>query len=136
MNIFNNTSYEITEDKIINYGNYLAKNMNNYKCFSLILIDNKQMQEYNKEFRDKDYPTDVLTFCDEEEDYLGDIYINIDKVIEQANLYKHSEKREFLFLLTHGFLHLLGYDHQTKEEEVEMFSLQEKLLNEYNVIRS
>ena len=95
------------------------------------------MHELNYEFREKDYPTDVLTFCDldEEEQYLGDIIINIDKVIEQAQEYHHSEKRELLFLITHGFLHLLGYDHHTPSEEEEMFGLQEKLLQGYNIKR-
>ena len=66
---------------------------------------------------------------------LGDIYISIDRVISQAKEYGHSELREICFLATHGILHLLGYDHMTKEGEHEMFSLQEALLDEYGIKR-
>ena len=100
------------------------------------------MIEINKTYRGIDRPTDVISFAlEEDENYevkerlLGDIYISIDKVYEQAKEYEHSVKRELFFLVTHGFLHLLGYDHMTEEEEKEMFSLQEKILDEYGVKR-
>ena len=64
---------------------------------------------------------------------LGDIYISLDKARSQAEEYGHSFKREICFLAVHGFLHLLGYDHMTKEDEEEMFSLQELILNEANI---
>lgn len=139
MNLFNETENNrlINEDYIIEYCNYLVDTLKpNYK-FSLVFVESQRMHELNYEFREKDYPTDVLTFCDldQDEQYLGDIIINIDKVIEQAQEYRHSEKRELLFLITHGFLHLLGYDHHTPSEEEEMFGLQEKLLQGYNITR-
>lgn len=97
--------------------------------FSLILIDDQQMHEMNKIYRNIDRSTDVLTFVDEyEEDYLGDVFINTLAIETQAKEYGHSKKREFCFLVTHGLLHLLGYDHQTKDEEQEMFNLQERIL--------
>ena len=66
---------------------------------------------------------------------LGDIYICIKRMQEQALEYGHSEKRELSFLTVHGLLHLLGYDHMTLEDEKEMFGLQELVLNEANITR-
>lgn len=136
MNLYNETSYPVNETVIANYCSYLISSLNIKADFSLVLIDSDMMLVYNSEFRHKDYSTDVLTFCEEDQtEYLGDILINIDKVITQAKEYNHSEKRELLFLITHGVLHLLGYDHQTREQEIEMFGLQEELLSNYNVKR-
>ena len=66
---------------------------------------------------------------------LGDIYICIPRMISQAKDYGHSDKRELSFLIIHGLLHLLGYDHQTKEEEQIMFAKQEMILNGENITR-
>ena len=62
--------------------------------------------------------------------FLGEIYICIPRMIEQSIMYHHSETRELAFLTVHGLLHLLGYDHMTKEDEEIMFGLQEVILNE------
>ncbi len=67
--------------------------------------------------------------------FLGDIYICIPRMKEQALEYGHSEKRELSFLVVHGLLHLLGYDHQTEKEEKEMFSKQEVILNAADIKR-
>ena len=110
--------------------------------FSVIIVNNERIHEINKEYRGIDRPTDVISFALEEgENYevkermLGDIYISIDKVYEQAKEYNHSIKRELFFLVTHGFLHLLGYDHMNKDDEKKMFSLQEEILDSYGVKR-
>ena len=111
--------------------------------FSVIIVDNKRIHEINKEYRGIDRPTDVISFALEDNEeiefdhyrVLGDIYISIDKVREQAREYGHSEKRELAFLTVHGFLHLLGYDHMKPEDEKVMFSLQEEILNEMGVTR-
>ena len=66
---------------------------------------------------------------------LGDIYISIDKCYSQALEYGHSKVREICFLATHGILHLLGYDHMEASDEKEMFDLQNKLLDGYNIKR-
>ena len=66
---------------------------------------------------------------------LGDIFICVEKVFEQANEYGHSPYRECAFLITHGILHLLGYDHMEKEDEVVMFGLQDEILNELEILR-
>lgn len=111
--------------------------------FSIIFVDNEKIHELNKQFRGVDRPTDVISFAleDAEEEFLstirvlGDIYISIPKVQEQAKEYGHSEKRELAFLVVHGLLHLLGYDHQTEEEEKVMFQIQEEMLNEEGISR-
>jgi len=95
---------------------------------NVILVDLEHIQQINQQFRHLDYPTDVISFEDKVENYLGDIFICVDKVIEQAKSYQHSKEREYAFLLCHGLLHLSGYDHMTPEQEAEMFSLQEQLL--------
>ena len=109
---------------------------------SIIFIDDKKMHEMNKNYRGIDRTTDVLSFALEDNDtyipeirQLGDIFISIPKMQEQANTYAHSEKRELSFLTCHGLLHLLGYDHtKGKEEEKLQFALQEEILNDLNII--
>lgn len=109
---------------------------------SLALIDDNKIQDINREYRNIDKSTDVISFAflDNEKDknkilqtkkdvVLGDIYISIDHALSQANAYEHSIKREFSFLFVHGLLHLLGYDHMTLEDENIMFPLQEEILN-------
>ena len=111
--------------------------------FSIIFIDNEQIRKINATYRGIDRETDVISFAfeDAKDDFsltkrvLGDIYISIPKMQEQAKSYGHSEKRELAFLTVHGLLHLLGYDHQTPEEEEKMFGLQKVLLDEEGISR-
>lgn len=98
---------------------------------TIILINDETMYTMNKQYRNLDRSTDILTFVDDSDDnYLGDIFINVERVVSQANDYQHSLKREFCFLVVHGCLHLLGYDHHTELEEKEMFSLQNEVLKD------
>ncbi|MGD9909385.1 MAG: rRNA maturation RNase YbeY [Candidatus Izemoplasmatales bacterium] len=100
------------------------------KTINVILVNNESIHEMNLYYRQIDRPTDVLSFENQdEEDELGDIFISIDKAKEQALEYGHSFDRELAFLSVHGFLHCNGYDHLTKEEEKEMFDLQDQILN-------
>ena len=69
------------------------------------------------------------------EEFLGDIYISVDKIHSQAKDYGHSEKREMAFLTIHGLLHILGYDHIKKEDEKIMFAKQEEILSGYGLTR-
>ena len=111
--------------------------------FNVIIVDNKKIHEINKEYRGIDRETDVISFALEDDKsfnrtdirILGDIYISLDKVISQSNEYGHSFKRELFFLALHGLLHLLGYDHMKKEDEVVMFSKQEEVLKKYGIER-
>ena len=111
--------------------------------FSIIFIDDEKMHELNKTYRGIDRTTDVLSFAYEDNetiecDYrmLGEIFVSIPKMKGQAIEYGHSETRELSFLVVHGILHLLGYDHTLGEkEEKEMFSRQELVLNEFEETR-
>ncbi len=105
------------------------------KEINVILVDNQQIQDLNRQYRDKDTPTDVLTFPDGNYNNLGDIFVSIDKCEEQRIEYGHTFDRELGFLLVHGLLHTLGYDHQTKEQEEEMTAIQEKLLKKAKLYR-
>lgn len=121
---------------------------------SVTIVDNNRIHEINKEYRSIDRPTDVISFAIEDNDdefeiffddlddddiplprLLGDIFISIDKAEEQAEEFDHSIEREIGFLTVHGFLHLNGYDHQTEEEEKEMFVLQDIILEENGLER-
>ena len=111
--------------------------------FSVIFVSNNEIQEINKEYRGIDKITDVISFAFEDNEdiryndirLLGDIYICIPRMKEQAIAYGHSEKRELSFLAVHGLLHLLGYDHMNEEDEKIMFALQELILDGENIKR-
>ncbi len=108
---------------------------------SIIFVSEEEIQKINKEYRHIDKVTDVISFAlfdgeekkEEVTSLLGDIYICIPRMIDQAKEYGHSEKRELSFLVVHGLLHLLGYDHMTKEEEKIMFQIQEEILQLENI---
>ena len=110
--------------------------------FNIIFVDNDYIHNLNKEYRNIDRETDVITFALEDdktfnpvERVLGDIYISIDKEKSQSIEYGHSLKRELCFLSVHGMLHLLGYDHMNKDDERVMFKLQEDILDEMGIKR-
>lgn len=149
--------YKELADKVINYC-MESQNFPYEAEINLTLTDNEGIHIINKEYRQIDRPTDVLSFpmlsyekagdfsflseeneCDFNPDtrevILGDIIISVDKVKEQAGEYGHSESREFAFLITHSMLHLFGYDHIEEEDAKIMEPLQEKILNELNIYR-
>lgn len=110
---------------------------------SLLFTGNDEIQVINREYRDKDQPTDVISFAyHETEDFdigpydtLGDIVISLERVVEQAKEYNHSPKRELFYVLTHGILHLLGYDHIEEEERKEMREKEEEILGSFGYTR-
>ena len=120
-------------------------------AMSVIIVDNEEIQNINREYRQKDAVTDVISFALEEsvveDDFpaiqevmdesreLGDIFVSFQRAQEQAVEYGHSFKRELGFLVVHGFLHLNGYDHMTDEEEAEMFDLQRDILDGFGLVR-
>ncbi|TCP53323.1 putative rRNA maturation factor [Tumebacillus sp. BK434] len=119
------------------------------------LVDDEAIHELNRTYRGKDAPTDVLSFAMMEEgngepeiffdpedaegletdDMLGDIIISVPTAKRQAAEYGHSVERELAFLAVHGFLHLVGYDHGTEEEEKEMFSRQDAIMEAAGITR-
>lgn len=125
---------------------------------NLLLTSNEEIHRMNRDFRQIDRATDVLSFpmleyevpgefslleetendCfnpDTGELLLGDIVISKDKVLEQAETYGHSPKREFAFLVAHSMLHLMGYDHMEPGEAAEMERRQEEILTQMNILR-
>lgn len=117
---------------------------------SLTFVKNPEMKQLNEQYRGVDRATDVISFAINDDDEgiimdeemaslipqdLGDLFISIDKVKEQALFLGHSEDRELGFLVVHGFLHLNGFDHEKPDDEKKMFSLQEKILDEYGLAR-
>ena len=96
---------------------------------NLTLVDNERIHEINHEFRQIDRATDTG------EAMLGDIVISVPKVLEQADAYQHSIKREYSFLIVHSILHLLGYDHMTPEEAAVMEKKQHDILAQMNITR-
>lgn len=116
----------------------------------ITLTNNEEIHKINKEYRDVDRPTDVLSFPmyereeipklreekqDDIEEILGDIIISIPKIKEQAIEYGHSYERELAYLTTHGMLHLLGYDHMIEEEKVVMRQHEDRVLEKLNILR-
>ena len=143
--IINDTDNEVLElEKLNSYIDYVVKELKLEKCeFNIIIIDNERIHEINNMYRGVDRETPVISFALEDnmdveyKDFrlLGDIYISIEKCYQQAEEYGHSREREICFLATHGILHLLGYDHMEPDDEKEMFDLQNKLLDGYNIKR-
>ncbi len=119
-------------------------------CITVTLTNPENIRKINKEYRNIDRATDVLSFpmfekeeLDEKiknndfehEDMLGDIVISIEKVEEQAKEYGHSFERELSYMLVHGFYHLMGYDHIKEEDKIKMRPKEEKVLNELKITR-
>ena len=115
---------------------------------SIALVDDDYIQELNKQYRSLDAPTDVLSFAmretvsDEddgfeypEEELLGDVVVSLERARVQAVEYGHSFEREVGFLVVHGILHLLGYDHGVNEEKTVMRQKEEKILKTIDLTR-
>ncbi|WNF21762.1 rRNA maturation RNase YbeY [Mesobacillus jeotgali] len=142
------SDHEINEiEKLLNYA-ASQENVQDGSELSITFVSNERIQEINREYRDKDRPTDVISFALEEmgegeleivgEDIpriLGDIIISIPKAREQAEEYNHSFMRELGFLAVHGLLHLLGYDHMNEQDEKQMFDRQKEILDGFGLGR-
>ena len=142
------TQEEINEiEKLLNY-TAEKENVQDGSELSVTFVSNERIQEINREYRDKDRPTDVISFALEEMGegeleivgdgiprILGDIIISIPKAREQAEEYNHSFMRELGFLAVHGLLHLLGYDHMNEQDEKQMFDRQKEILDGFGLGR-
>ena len=151
--IDNRTNFELTDEIKETLEKVCFKSLQyeefNEDCeVSLSIVTNDEIHDINKQFRNIDSPTDVLSFPQltfeegEEADVnengeivLGDIIISIDRAKEQAEEYGHSVTREFCFLVAHSMLHLLGYDHMTPGEAAVMEVKQAKALEELGITR-
>lgn len=151
-NLYEN--WQVDEKKYINIAEkiiefYLSQpEVNNNSClkdfdydtvsFDFVYCDSTKTHEINKEYRNKDYPADIITFAifaDSDEKFvfdgeinLGEVIIALDKVIEEAEKKRTTKEHELAFLISHGILHLLGFDHQTEEDYNFIIDLQNKAL--------
>ena len=134
LNYVNEEKYNTFMNKVAKSATEILKVEDNV-YLNVVICDNEMIKDYNNRYRQIDRETDVLSFPSDEEGELGDILISLPKATLQAEEYGHSLKRELSFLLCHGILHCMGYDHMTKEEETVMFNLQEEILNHANIRR-
>lgn len=151
---FHKTKLDIKANQIANkvFKETLKVHNINLPCLINVLVcDDKYIKKVNNEMRGINKITDVLSFpnidfnnfkwdvsyidLDSKNVFLGDVLINANKVKQQAKLYGHSEEREFAFLLAHSILHLLGYDHMNEKDEKQMFSMQERILQNLGIKR-
>ncbi|MCJ8341946.1 MAG: rRNA maturation RNase YbeY [Cetobacterium sp.] len=110
---------------------------------SVAMVGNEDIQNINRDYRGKDQPTDVISFAYHETgdfdigpyDTLGDIVISLERVEDQAKDYNHSFEREFYYVLTHGILHLLGFDHIEEADKIEMRAKEEEILTRFGYTR-
>ena len=145
-----NREYEPIIKKVIEKCFEEEKIQNSKLCMTIILTTPQNIRKINKEYRNIDKETDVLSFpmfekdeLDkkienndfEYEDVLGDIVISIEKVKEQAEEYGHSFERELSYMLVHGFYHLMGYDHIKEEDKKIMRPKEEKILKSLEITR-
>lgn len=133
INKYDDKSYDEIIEKVLKNGlNILDKRDSG---INIILVDSAKITELNKQYRNLDYETDVLTFPDGYLNNLGDVFISIPKTIEQATEFGHSFERELGFLTIHGLLHTIGYDHETEDDEKIMTELQNKVLKKSGLNR-
>ena len=142
--IFNTTDKKIDTSEIADVLTFACKHLNiDNPLLNVVIVDNERIREINRDYRDKDAVTDVISFAFEEVNdveyddvrFLGEIYISYERCEEQAKEYGHSVRREFSYLAVHGLLHLLGYDHMNEEDKKVMRALEEEILNEYDIKR-
>ena len=145
-----NNKYEETIKKVLEQCFKEEKIENSKLSITITLTNPDNIQKINKEYRNIDKPTDVLSFPMfekqeleekiknedfEHEDILGDIIISIQKVQEQAKEYEHSFERELSYMVVHGFYHLMGYDHIKEKDKKQMRPKEEKILNDLKIQR-
>lgn len=143
INFVNETNLDVKEYKKI-----IRNVLKHEKCdkfFNIIFVEKDRIQQINNDYRGINKVTDVITFAlmeNQDEifmeavDELGDVFICVDRAIEQANEYNHSVSREIGFLAVHGYLHLIGYDHMTEADEKVMFAKQDEILNKAKLKRN
>ncbi len=142
--IFNTIDEDIDFTNVDNICKFACKKLDIVNpLFNIIIVDKEKIQQINRDYRNKDAVTDVISFAFEEVPdvkydnlrFLGEIYICYDRCKEQALEYGHSIERELCYLSIHGLLHLLGYDHIKEEDKVIMRALEEEILSEYDITR-
>lgn len=146
LSIDNQTEFKIEFKKeliqiILNLAKYF--NIEKHINVDLTIVNNEEIQKLNKEYRGKDYATDILSFDFGNDGlydtlpfvHLGELVVSYEKVISQANEFNHSVKREFCYLFTHGLVHLMGYDHEEENERIKMNRIVDEIFNPLNITR-
>ena len=142
--IFNTTDRDIDTSELSSVIEFACNHLGiKNPLLNIVIVDNERIREINKEYRNKDAVTDVISFAFEEVNdvkyddvrFLGEIYISYERCESQAKDYGHSVRIEFSYLAVHGLLHLLGYDHMNEEDKRVMRALEEEILNEYDIKR-
>lgn len=147
VNFDENKDYEELINKVLEEC-FKTEKIDDYKLYISVTLTNPEyIRKLNKEYRDIDKETDVLSFPMFEkeeikdlkdltfEETLGDIVVSIDRVKEQANEYGHSFERELAYMIVHGFYHLMGEDHMVEEEKEQMRKKEENVLGKLNIVR-
>lgn len=150
LDVEKNDDYEEIINRVLNEC-FLEENLLNTNMYiSVTLTNPENIRNINKEYRNVDKATDVLSFPMFEKDeiqaiiknneyevndVLGDVVISLEKVKEQAIEYGHSFERELAYMLVHGFYHLMGYDHIEEKDKVIMRPKEEKILQKLNITR-
>ena len=107
---------------------------------SVSFVTNEEIRELNRDYRNVDSETDVLSFPMDDDEFngviiLGDIVLSTQRIIEQANEFGHSLEREMIYLTVHSMLHLLGYDHLSNSEKKEMRSREKEIMKELQLFK-
>lgn len=136
INIHNQTQEDIKD--VVKLLKKVFRPIKEKLSMEIIFVTQDTIHEMNRNFRQIDRPTDVLSFVNDDESIksLGDIFISLEQAHLQAKDLGHSFEREVGFLSVHGYLHLKGYDHHTPDEEKEMIDMQEYILNKAKLKRS
>lgn len=134
--VINRTKKKIDKNKIFELSNNILteerlSDRNSY--INIVITDDEEITEYNRKFRKKEEPTDVLSFeYGLNEETIGDIVISYETVARQAPNYSNSTKKELYLMIIHGILHILGYDHEKNEKDAKiMFDKQNYYFNKY-----
>ena len=124
----NNKRYKKIIKYIVSKG-YKDLQFEESMIISIVLMDNQGIHDLNKQYRNIDKPTDVLSFENDSDIYeIGDVFISVGKIIEQARDLRHSFEYELAYIVVHGFLHCLGYDHIIDADELEMTEKQNLIM--------
>lgn len=146
LNFFNKTSIKFNFEK--DFLNVFKSFKSFFNLEKIILVDitfveSTEIKELNKQYRNKDYVTDILSFDFGHQNIydnmpfiaIGELVICPEKIIEQAKEFNHSLKREYCYLFAHGLVHLMGYDHELEEERIQMNNIVDKIIEPLNITR-
>ena len=110
--VFGSFRQRVARRRLRAFAQKLLRTVARGRAFSCFVTVDQELQRLNREFRGKDYPTDVLSFPSVDQSSLGDIAISIDRAAEQARWFRHPLEDEIGILMLHGLLHLMGLDHE------------------------